>query len=250
MTYEAVTTCSAQGWQEYGCRMVATYREFWPASVPLVLYSEGMIRNEQPRSMPPWLFAFRERHARSPKARGYPVGSYNYRFDAIRFAYKTAAVIDTLERSTADTMIWIDADTVTHAPVSEGFLDELAPTGSEALSWLNRAKNYPECGFYMMQRQHPAIKALLRHWKELYLHDTLFHLPEWHDSYVLAELVKLLQVPWKSISGAGIATGHPFINGPLGAVMDHLKGPRKGYGKSKLHDLKVKRNEAYWRNAT
>ena len=39
---------------------------------------------------------------------------------------------------------------------------------------------------------------------------------------------------------------HPFINGPLGTVMDHLKGNRKNDGKSRAADLVVKRQEEYW----
>jgi hypothetical protein len=41
--------------------------------------------------------------------------------------------------------------------------------------------------------------------------------------------------------------GHPLINCEWGAYIDHLKGERKGLGKSKTSDLRVNRNESYWR---
>jgi hypothetical protein len=51
---------------------------------------------------------------------------------------------------------------------------------------------------------------------------------------------------WTSLSGDAEATGHPLVNGPLGARLDHLKGKRKGVGKSMKSDLKRNRTEAYW----
>ncbi len=42
--------------------------------------------------------------------------------------------------------------------------------------------------------------------------------------------------------------GHPLINGPWGAYLDHLKGGRKSEGKSRATDLVVDRTEEYWKN--
>jgi hypothetical protein len=39
---------------------------------------------------------------------------------------------------------------------------------------------------------------------------------------------------------------HPFVNGPLGSYMDHLKGGRKEQGRSSDKDLVVTRTEEYW----
>ena len=71
---------------------------------------------------------------------------------------------------------------------------------------------------------------------------------EWHDSYVIQQLVEGMGLKTKSLSGPeGFKTSHPFVNGPLGAYMDHLKGPRKAMGRSQARDLKVQRAEPYWR---
>jgi hypothetical protein len=80
----------------------------------------------------------------------------------------------------------------------------------------------------------------------MYAEDGLFSLAEWHDSFVLWEVVKRAGVAAKSLSGAGARTNHPLVNGPLGAWFDHLKGRRKKRGKSDRFDLKVRRAEAYW----
>lgn len=248
MTFTAVTTCSAQGWREYGKRMLDAYKQFWPLEVPLTLYSEDDLAIDATR-FPGWLHAFRAKHGKNRVLCGYPrrANSYDYRFDSVRFAYKTAAVIDAAWESEADYLIWVDADTVTHSPVTLEFLAELAPEGNDVISWLHRSTKYPECGFYILNLRNSRTPVLLREWQGLYTSDHLFHLPEWHDSFVLQELVKSLRCNWKSISGAGEDTHHPFINGPLGSVMDHMKGPRKSAGRSGKRDLKIVRDEVYWK---
>lgn len=247
--YEAVTTFSEIGRKEYGQRMVESFHKHWPSDVPLTVYSENAANC---RALPEWLHAFKGRHKDARPAHGLNRagrfhGQYNYRFDAVRFAHKTAAVIDAAERSTADILIWVDADTVTHSPVAHTLLRDLAPAKGTVISWLWRSKTYPECGFYMLNLKHPDTAHLIAQWKGLYESDALFHLPEWHDSYVLKELVRTLKCSWSSISGDAAATSHPFVNGPLGAVMDHMKGARKQVGHSKRSDLLAPRDEAYWK---
>lgn len=251
MRFEAVTTCSLAGWKEYGRRMVESCDRFWPSGIPLKIYSEDKLP-DMTHDFPAWHAAFLAKHGKSRNATGHgnlgrrPM-AYNYRFDAVRFSYKTAAVIDAAQHSQAEFLVWIDADTVTHAPVTEEFLEDLTPDSHEVISWLYRTKTYPECGFYILNLRNPRTHDLLREWQALYTEGGLFQMAEWHDSYVLQQLVRSLQCSWRSISGGAECTSHPFINGPLGAVMDHLKGPRKQTGRSAQRDLKIIRNEAYWR---
>ena len=252
--FHVVTTCSKLGFEQYGKRMLESLRQHWPAEVGVTLYSEDVV---DAVALPDWLHAFKARHAKNKAANGKGshgrfLGQYNYRFDAVRFAHKTAAVIDAAERMiadrSADVLIWIDADTVTHAPVTMEFLRTLPPERSAFdIAWLWRTKTYPECGFYMLNLTKPGVANLIHEWKKLYTADTLFHLPEWHDSFVLKELVKSLNCTWTSLSGDASNTSHPFVNGPLGAVMDHMKGARKIVGHSKARDLTAPRDEAYWK---
>lgn len=243
MTVRAITTCSAAGWRQYGQRMVQAWAKHWP--VPLTVWVEGFdcavpgVRAESLDSIG-WLQEFKQRH------RGLPTA--NYRFDAVRFAHKTAAVIESALAFDCDHLIWVDADTVTHQAVPPAFIESLLPKGEEYIAWLDRVGNYPECGFYVLNMRHPAHAGLMQAWRDWYTTGHLFKLAEWHDSYVLQQLVQLAMLPTRSLSGErGARTGHPFINGPLGAYMDHMKGPRKQLGKSRRKDLKINRNEPYWR---
>ena len=243
----AVTTCHAAGWEQYGRRMAKTWVDNWP--VPLWVYGEGfraaddtfVQQSSDLHKVAPWLAKFKAEH---PYKRP---GVYDYRFDAARFAHKVAAVVAAAEACLFDYLIWVDADTVTHQPVPMEFVEFLLPQGDEYIAWLDRRHKYPECGFFILNCRHPRHAALIAAFKDAYTTGSLFKMAEWHDSYVLEQLVLGMGLLTRSLSGeAGYKTSHPFINGPLGAYMDHLKGPRKNVGRSHARDIKVARTEPYW----
>lgn len=263
--FRAVTTCHAAGWQLYGRRMAKTFLMYWP-KIGLDFYAEGFKPdNALLRSLPElpeWQVAFKKRHCENPLMNGHCGPGqglkYDLTHDAVRFSHKVGAVIDTVEDmlgfrehlddSAPDVVIWIDADVMTHAPVTQSFLEGLVKDwDNTAVAWLDRAKKYPECGFVMFNLAHPAMEFLIGVWKQLYTDDLLIKLNGWTDCHTLQEAVRLSGAPTASLSGEFTNAGHPFVNGPLGAVMDHLKGDRKKLGKSQRHDFRLRRRETYWR---
>lgn len=235
-----VTTFNRQGLELYGNRMLESFEKHWPKEVNLSLYAEGFQRPGcRDLSQIQWLQDFKFRN----RERHYA----DFRFDAVRFAHKTAAVIDSAEKDLDRFLVWADGDTFAHRDIPMSTLYEWAPSTGQYISWLWRSHMYPECGFYIIDTLHPAHQALISAWKELYTSDRVYNLPEQHDSWVLAHLVKTLGLKWKSLSGGFENTAHPFVNGPLGGYMDHLKGPRKGTARSKPQDLQRRRNEAHWK---
>lgn len=263
MNFRAITTCHAQGWQNYGRRMVKTFLMYW-RDVPLTFYTEGfkpdyaLLKNLQP--LPEWQVAFKARHAGNPEMNGRATKRYDLLHDAVRFSHKVGATIDAIEGvleirgvtqatdDDLDIVIWIDADVMTHAPVTTTFLKQLVPDWSNtAVAWLNRDHKYPECGFVMFNCAHPATEAVIREWKGYYTTDMITQLPGWTDCHTLQRAIEQTGAPTASLSGGHTNLGHPFINGPLGAVMDHLKGDRKARGRSSRADLRHRRTETYWR---
>lgn len=232
LTFDAVTTYAERHWESHARRCVETFATHW-IDVRLRAYTD-----EQLESASDWLPEFKQRH------RGRDTG--NYRFDAVRFAHKVAAIETAYRAGIADVLVWIDADCVTHAPVTAEWLVTLL--GSGDFGYLRRAKKYPECGF-MLLRRCSAVDEMLRRLTSLYRTDRLFDLDEWHDSYAIEEVRRgmgsLLRCV--SLSGEFEHTGHPLVNGPLGARLDHCKGKRKG-GKSKPSDFVAQRREDYWRH--
>jgi hypothetical protein len=232
-TFDAVTTYADRHWDEYASRFVETFHAHWK-DVKLRTYTDDKLEE-----LSDWLPEFKQRHRHR--------STDNYRFDAVRFAHKVAALELAYRVGSADVMIWIDADCVTHADVDAEWLSGLIGYGDFA--YLRREKKYPECGF-MMFRRNAAASELLRRIVSLYRTDDLFDLQEWHDSWAIEQIRKSMGDLLKcvSLSGEFESSGHPFINGPLGARLDHCKGKRKASGKSKQSDLKTARKEDYWRH--
>jgi hypothetical protein len=182
-----------------------------------------------------------------------------FKWHAIRFAHKVYAIFDCARPADADILLWMDADTICHSPISMQDLHKMIPADSE-LCYLGRKGKYSECGLYSMNLRSPNIQAFLKEFQRVYdeAENGIFQLEEWHDSFVFDavrnKFPQMRQLDWaahlhdlRPAPGMTSGEGHPLINSQWGAWLDHLKGSRKKLGRSKREDLKVQRTEAYWR---
>lgn len=236
---EIVTTTNAEGWAQTGRRMAESIVERWPTScLPLTVYAEGFwpdMAGTLACRLPTWLGEFKDRHHKNPTAHGRVGNGYDFRWDAVKFAHKVAAVEAAAQSARADFLIWMDADTFTHAPVTEEWLERILPNPIQALAWPWRVGNYPECGFLIFNlRQHPA-RAVIHEWRRLYETDEVFNLPQTHDSFVLQVAVERIGASWKSLSGDAANKAHVIALGPLADRIDHRKGARKALPHSPEH---------------
>lgn len=247
--YRVVTTCNAQGWEQTGRRMAESFLDRWQA--PLTVYAEDFTPDlpVEVRPLPEWLDAFKAKWSKVVAYNGQYRGRYDYRFDAVKFAHKVAALTDFGLSHDEGVMIWLDADTYTHADVDDAWLDSLLPP-SAYMAWLDRRGSHPECGFLMFRCDHNYHSRFMEAFMNLYTTGNLFHLRETHDSFALQWLVQAKMLHGKIPQPASLSGDanwhHPFVNGPLGARLDHLKGPRKDEGKSRPRDLRRPRAESYW----
>lgn len=232
-TFDVVTTFADRHWESHAKRCVETLVLFWKG------ISIRFFRDDQLENQSDWLSEFKQRHRQRP--------TDNYRFDAVRFSHKVAAIEAAFRLGTADVLVWIDADCVTHEPVDAEWLNGLI--GSADFALLKRDNKYPECGFMMLRRNERGAE-FLRNLVWLYRTDELFELAEWHDSWAIDHVQQWMErngnLTVASLSGDGARTSHPLVNGPVGSRLDHCKGDRKRTGKSRPSDLKLKRTEAYW----
>ena len=251
-----VTTCNREGWEQTGRRMAQSFRLRWPAEIPLILYAEGFepdVDGIEVRALPTWQAEFKARHRLRPNANGNGGLRYDFRQDAVKFSHKVAALTDAGMAMQDGILIWLDADTMTHEHVTRDWLDGLFRSDA-ALAWLDRTNCYPECGFVMFRCSHRAHHELMTAFRGIYASDEVFRLKETHDSFVLQHLVGdmvmrgLMPLP-HSLSGEARRWHHPFVGGPLGAKLDHMKGDRKNAGRSSRRDLMRPRAESYWREA-
>ncbi len=265
MKYTIVTTFNAAGYEKYGQRMIQTFLKNWPAEVQLVVYAEDCAVTESADNLVvrdiaivDALTVFKEAWRDVPKANGNvsddPVRSKRkdagkgFKWDAVRFAHKVYSIFHCAKNTKTDWLIWMDADTVCHSPITVADLDRLCPAQHD-LCFLGRKGKYTECGLYAMNMKHPIMERFLWDFQRMYddAEGGIFRLAEWHDSFVFDAVRnnhQLNQLDWSGHIIAG--EGHPLINSDWGAYLDHLKGARKDQGRSRASDLKVQRTEAYW----
>jgi hypothetical protein len=266
MSISVVTTFHKAGYEKYGKRMIQTFLQNWPSDVTLYVYSEDCEVSEQApnlkvidlHSASPDLVAFKARWKDVPKANGDvsddPIRSKRkdsgkgFKWDAVRFAHKIYSVIACAGSCDSDTLIWMDADTVCHSPITISDVQKLVPADKD-ICFLGRKGKYTECGLYSINLKTKAGGVFVDRLKWMYndAENGIFKQDEWHDSFIFDVVRKqfvLNELDWSGHLITG--EGHPLINSAWGAYLDHLKGDRKTQGRSPNKDLKIKRTEAYW----
>jgi hypothetical protein len=234
-----VTSFSPAGYEQYGKAFLKSFSEFWPLTVKLLVAWEGDrppgvhgfdLLNTEPCA------SFIARHKNNaavsglqeclrsrwgPKARRE---GYSFRHDAYKFARKVFAVAHASRRKAYGKMFWIDADTTTHARMSESVLHRLLPD-DVSLCYLARPGTYSELGFvgYNLQRQ--EAREFIQRYERRYADDEFLDDPAWDDCWQFDRLVKLHLPRCNTIRHT--SRSQPFDNSVLGQYMTHLKGPRK-----------------------
>jgi hypothetical protein len=278
MKIEVVTTFNEAGLKEYGQRMINTFCQNWPSEIILNIYPEKCNPAIKDHSRiilidldsVQELTNFKNKWKGVPKANGDvsrdPTRSKRkdsgkgFKWNAIRFAHKVYAIFDCARSSNADVLIWMDADTVCHSPITMKDLERMIPADNE-LCYLGRKGKYSECGLYAMNLRSLSVQTFLKEFQRVYddAENGIFQLEEWHDSFVFDavrhKFPQMRQLDWAASlqdlrprPGMSNGEGHPLINSEWGAWLDHLKGDRKSQGKSKRDDLKIRRTESYWIN--
>jgi hypothetical protein len=277
MKIAVVTTFHEKGLKDYGQTMIDGFCKNWPGEITLHIYPEKcnpIIRDHSHVTLTDLdsvqeLSKFKEKWKNVPKANGDvsadPIRSKRkdsgkgFKWHAIRFAHKVYAIFDCARTTDADILIWMDADTVCHSPITMDDLHRMIPQDKD-ICYLGRKGKYSECGLYSMDLRSERTRNFLKEFQRVYdnAEEGIFLMEEWHDSYVFdmvrVKFPQLKQLDWaahlhdlRPAPGMSNGEGHPLINSEWGAWLDHLKGGRKKAGRSKRDDLKVIRTEAYWR---
>ena len=198
MKYTVITTFNQAGLKQYGQRMISTFEQYWPAEVDLVVYAENCKPTVSRAntcvtdllSDSAELRQFIERHQNNPLAHGQSTSDRQidpkkqFRWDAVRFAYKVFSIALATATIKTDWLIWLDADTHTHSLVPIAGLNELCPADS-MISYLGRSETYhSECGWVAYNLTNPQTLQFIKNFVDMYNSDEIFELDEWHDSYV------------------------------------------------------------------
>lgn len=263
-----LTTFNDKGYSHYAKKMLQTFIANWPKAVDLYVYAEDCAVEETADNLHvidllatvPELAAFKQKWGNVPKAIGQvatgPITrkgkqqGIGFKWDAVRFSHKIYSVCHAAGElaGKADWLLWADADTIWHSPITEQELSDFCPDEYD-LAFLGRKGKYTECGLYAMNLNSIDCLMFLERFQWVYdnAEQGIFTMSEWHDSFVfdrVKEQFALKELDWAK----GIITGegHPLINSRWGLYADHLKGNRKDIGHSIPSDIKIIQHCEYW----
>lgn len=167
-----------------------------------------------------------------------------FRYDAVRFAHKPFclnAVIEIVDCSST-TLVWLDADTILHHPISSTLFERISSLGSicylgrDHLDARTTKASYSECGVMLFNLQSEAFQYFWNiYFTYYYQQNGLYDLREWHDSFVFDASRRLAERyfsdAFHDITDQGLHRledeSNVFVASVFGEYFDHLKGAAK-----------------------
>mgnify|MGYP001246135848 FL=1 len=151
--------------------------------------------------------------------------------DGVKFSHKVFAQTHRIKNSTANVLLYSDADTLYHAEPDLDYLREICP-GDSLCTFFDRPKFRDETGFYMHNPQHPRAKEWANRLEEIYLSGEVWTYEENKaaDQYTMA----FGRASFRDCKQMDLMTYHtavdpkdPVPTSPLNKFLQHLKGEKK-----------------------
>lgn len=251
MTLTIVTSFNTRLWDAYAKFSLASWLRHLKGDYHLVVTIDGPVPSDLAEVLSgapsyeivcldniPEYRAFLERFPNVPPPPGAPQDQY-YRWDYKRFWPK----VYTLRHATAISrdpfpsfpVLWLDADVTLHADLEVSRIIE--DTKGRDLVCLDRGAPWTnmDSGYLLIEEMAANV---IFYMYNIYMSGTLFHLREWHDSYVLSRVLDILGPEWyednvlslsgKVNSNKAMDYINPLEKTWLKDFAVHLKGNRKG----------------------
>lgn len=213
----AVTTFNERLYNEYAHRFVETFQ-----GVDLKIYSEDILPIKS--NYFDYAQEFVKRNSHRPTT--------NWKYDAVRFCYKPYAIAQAVDHYGYEysRILWIDADTVFHKPITEAWIDTNLAHKHAIMHYLGRPNYHSETGLLLFDLRHRLTREYVNTVKQYYDTDTIFLEREWHDSYIWDRARE--QYPQELFHNISEHIAHKVPGGHIfnylfGDTMDHRKGKRK-----------------------
>lgn len=246
------------GYSLYGRTFADGFAKFWPAPYALAVYTEEAVPLPKGECRSLWdcigVAEFIARHKDNPEACGkkpnklwrpkHVSRGYNFRFDAVKFCKQLfipahASAVARIRSELAgrdpndDIIVWLDGDVKTDAKVPDAFVESVL--GTADLVYLGRNGYHSELGFWAC-RNNPRGWLFMDALAKTYESDAVFELAEWHSAWVFDHVRQREQTkkrdPLRVLNLTPNGAGHVWMQSPLRAFSDHLKGMRKVIGSS------------------
>jgi hypothetical protein len=190
---DVITSFNKSYYELIGKESVDSWLKYWPTNMTLTCYVEEFTLPEHPR-----LKQISFDHL-SPSYFEFQKSSENDRVKL--FAKKAYSVIHAMENSTADRIIWMDADVISEQPLSLDFLEKLCPENTLTTFmgvWHHKTRGNAsselmfsaETGFFILNPKHPLFKKFASRYREYYDNHITTNLRRFYDGEVFGAVTK------------------------------------------------------------
>jgi len=225
MKIEVITSFNKAYYDLIGKDCVETWLKYWPADLTLTCYVEEFSLPEHPRikqisfdNLPKEYFEFQNTTEKQIK----------------KFGKKAWSFIHAMENSSADRIIWIDADVLTIKEFPKPLLLETLP--SNVLS-THMGVTYdttkegipgrwfvPETGFFAVNTQHNLFEQFKKEYKRHYVEKDYKDLRRFYDNDVYGYVFEKLKAPGNDLCKNFDKTYKtPLPKTILGSFLTHYK---------------------------
>jgi hypothetical protein len=238
MKLEIITSFDQKYYDYIGKDCVDSWLKYWPEEYSLTCYVEEFTMPEHPRikqipfnNLCKEYFEFQKTSLKDIK----------------KFAKKAFTFIHAMENSTADRIIWVDADVITYQALPKSFLFKILPI--DVLSThmgviYDTTKSgtpgrwfVPETGFFAVNTQHELFEQFKKEYKRHYVEKDHKHLRRFYDNDVYGHVFEKLKAPGHDLCESidkKSKSPLPYIE--LGKYCNHYKakGNKALYKQNKL----------------
>lgn len=228
MNTEVITSFNDHYYNLIGKDCVSSWIKHWPTDMKLTCYVEEFTLPKNKRLIQIPFTDFDN---------SYTAFQESGENDRVKiFAKKAYSVIHAMENSTADRIIWIDADVVTTQKIDMGFINGLCPDDTLAAFMgvqHHRERGNPtsellfsaETGFFVLNTRHADFKKFAARYREYYdshIHDNL---RRFYDGDVFGAIIKEMSKTKVNDMAANIkkAAKTPLKHTELGNYIHHFK---------------------------
>lgn len=234
-----ITSFSQKGFHEYGRRFIEGFIEHWKDEELTVYYEKGVPSSKPQDDRVTYIDLYENEdfagyemllNNSDPLFRGIQLApdgqqAYNFHYDAMRFYRKAYCMVHACRTGNIGRVAWVDADVIFQEDVPEKYLESLIPDDA-FVAHLNREWMYTESGFIVFNTDHPANKIFMTLLYNSYMNGAFRYLGQFHDCYVIDQLIRLLAVPAVNLT-KNEQSDHVFAESDMGKYMTHLKGPKR-----------------------
>lgn len=149
----------------------------------------------------------------------------------INFAKKGYTVLYALENSTADVMIWLDADANFRKPIDENWINSILRKnlGAQMGVTHDSGEFTVESGYFMMNLNHPGRKDFAKCYRDYYDNDRCENMGRFYDSNVHGHALKDCEKLGHSFTEMNLRQkgNTPLKGSMIDGYVGHFKGKAK-----------------------